>query len=101
VAADRTTGLAWAGGWVGEGVAASNLGGRILTDLVRGEETDLTRLPFVNRPSPRPWEPEPLRMVASHAVYWTIDQADRQEARTGRPSRLYDLAKLVSGREAE
>jgi glycine/D-amino acid oxidase-like deaminating enzyme len=101
VAAEQATGLAWAGGWVGEGVAASNLGGRILADLVRGLDTDLTRLPFVNRPAPRSWEPEPLRMAGSHAVYWTIDQADRQEARTGRRSRLYDLAKLVSGREAE
>ena len=58
-------------------------------------------LPMVNRPAPRKWEPEPLRLLASHGVYWVIDQADRQEAETGRASRLYDLAKLVSGREAE
>ena len=55
-AADPATGLAWAGGWVGEGVAAANLGGRILTDLLRGEQTDLTALPWVNRPDPRRWE---------------------------------------------
>jgi glycine/D-amino acid oxidase-like deaminating enzyme len=101
VAFDPATGIGWAGGWVGEGVAAANLGGRILCDLVRGESSDLTRLPMVNRPAPRKWEPEPLRLLASHGVYWVIDQADRQEAETGRASRLYDVAKLVSGREAE
>jgi glycine/D-amino acid oxidase-like deaminating enzyme len=101
VASDEASGIAWAGGWVGEGVAAANLGGRILRDLVRGEQSDLTRLPMVNRAAPRAWEPEPLRLVGSHGVYWLIDQADRQEQRTGRPSRLYDVAKLISGREAE
>jgi glycine/D-amino acid oxidase-like deaminating enzyme len=101
VSADRATGLAWAGGWVGEGVAAANLGGRILTDLIRGEHTELTALPWVNRPDPRRWEPEPLRFIGTHGVYWLVDQADRIEERTGRKARLYDLAKLVSGRESE
>ncbi len=101
VAADPATGLAAAGGWVGEGVAAANLGGRILTDLIRGERTDLTALPWVNRPEPRRWEPEPLRFVGAHGVYWLIDLADRREGRTGAKARLYDLAKLVSGRESE
>jgi glycine/D-amino acid oxidase-like deaminating enzyme len=101
VAADPSTGLAWAGGWVGEGVAAANFGGRILTDLLRGERTDITRLPWVNRPDPRLWEPEPLRFIGTHGVYWLIDRADRREERTGSRARLYDLAKLVSGRESE
>lgn len=101
VAADPATGLAWAGAWVGEGVAAANLGGRILTDLIRGERSDLTVLPWVNRPDPRKWEPEPLRSIGTHGVYWLIDQADRREERTGKKARLYDLAKLISGRESE
>src|SRR6185503_8577101 len=62
IASDEATGIAWAGGWVGEGVAAANLGGRILSDLVRGEQSDLTRLPMVHRPAPRAWEPEPFRL---------------------------------------
>ena len=33
---DRSTGLAWAGGYVGEGVAAANLAGRTLADLITG-----------------------------------------------------------------
>jgi glycine/D-amino acid oxidase-like deaminating enzyme len=101
VSADRATCLAWAGGWVGEGVAAANLAGRILTDLIRGERTGLTDLEWVNRPDPRRWEPEPLRFIGAHGVYWLVDRADRIEERTGRKARLYDLAKLVSGRESE
>src|SRR5690606_4347082 len=37
VGMDRATGLAWAGGYVGDGVATSNLAGRTLADLIRGE----------------------------------------------------------------
>ena len=33
---DRHTGLAWAGGYVGDGVGTSNLGGRTLADLITG-----------------------------------------------------------------
>ena len=39
VAAEPSSGLAWAGGYVGEGVAASNLAGRTLRDLLLGEDT--------------------------------------------------------------
>ncbi len=37
VVADPGSGLAWAGGYVGEGVAAANLAGRMLRDLMLGE----------------------------------------------------------------
>ena len=36
---DPSTGLGWAGGYVGDGVAASNLAGRTLADLVTGRHT--------------------------------------------------------------
>jgi glycine/D-amino acid oxidase-like deaminating enzyme len=55
-------GLAWAGGYVGDGVAASNLAGRTLTDLILGHQTDRTALPWVNHRSRR-WEPEPARWL--------------------------------------
>ncbi|GAA4602098.1 glycine/D-amino acid oxidase-like deaminating enzyme [Actinoplanes octamycinicus] len=55
-------GVAWAGGYVGDGVAATNLAGRTLTDLILGRESDLTRLPWVGHRSRR-WEPEPLRWL--------------------------------------
>jgi glycine/D-amino acid oxidase-like deaminating enzyme len=83
---DRTTGLAWAGGYVGDGVATSNLAGRTLADLITGRESDLTRLPWVNHRSPR-WEPEPLRWLGVNAGLWTMKLADRSEARNGRPSK--------------
>jgi glycine/D-amino acid oxidase-like deaminating enzyme len=64
---DRASGLAWAGGYSGQGVAAANAAGRGLADLIRGEDTDLTRLPWVGHRSRR-WEPEPLRWLEVHAV---------------------------------
>lgn len=49
VGLDPTTGIGWAGGYVGVGVSTSNLAGRTLADLARGKKTDLTALPWVNR----------------------------------------------------
>ncbi len=96
--ADPRTGLARAGGYVGEGVAAANLAGRTLRDLLLGERSELTRLPWVGR-SPRRWEPEPLRWAEIQAVYALYRRADATERRTGRPSRLGSLVDLLSGRE--
>jgi glycine/D-amino acid oxidase-like deaminating enzyme len=62
VGLDRSSGLGWAGGYVGEGVAASNLAARTLADLVLGRDSELTTLPLVGPPFP-PWEPEPLRWL--------------------------------------
>ncbi|GIJ77940.1 Glycine/D-amino acid oxidase [Micromonospora phaseoli] len=83
---DRASGLAWAGGYVGDGVGTSNLAGRTLADLIRGEHTELTGLPWVNHRSPR-WEPEPLRWLAVNAGLRVMLSADEVESRTGRPSR--------------
>jgi len=97
IGADPATGLAHAGGYVGEGVAASNLAGRTLRDLILGEPTELTRLPWVGR-SPRSWEPEPLRWTSVHGIYALYRAADLVERRTGRPSRLAHLVDVASGR---
>ncbi|SBT52160.1 NAD(P)/FAD-dependent oxidoreductase [Micromonospora auratinigra] len=86
VGLDRRSGLAWAGGYVGDGVGTSNLAGRTLADLIRGAESELTALPWVNHRSPR-WEPEPLRWLAVNAGLRLMFSADEAEARTGRPSR--------------
>jgi glycine/D-amino acid oxidase-like deaminating enzyme len=83
---DRTTGTAWAGGYVGDGVAASQLAGRTLADLVLGADTARTRLPWVRRRTAR-WEPEPLRWLGVNGVTALMARADRTEERTGRPSR--------------
>jgi glycine/D-amino acid oxidase-like deaminating enzyme len=98
VDADPDSGLAWAGGYVGEGVAAANLAGRTLRDLILGEPSALTALPWVGR-RPRRWEPEPLRWSAIRGVYSLYRAADRIERRTGRPSRLGRIVDALSGRE--
>lgn len=86
VGLDPATGLAWAGGYVGDGVATSHLAGRTLADLVLGRASGLTRLPWVRRRTKK-WEPEPFRYVGINAVTALMTRADRTEARTGRPSR--------------
>lgn len=87
VGLDRGTGLAWAGGYVGDGVATTNLAGRTLRDLVLGRDTDLTALPWVGHRSPR-WEPEPLRWLGINAGLRATTAADVEERWTGRPSLL-------------
>ncbi|HZB51565.1 MAG TPA: FAD-dependent oxidoreductase [Mycobacteriales bacterium] len=86
VGLDRGTGLAWAGGYAGDGVGTANLAGRTLADLVLRRDTALTRLPWVGHRSRR-WEPEPLRWVGATAVRRLAASADAAEARTGRPAR--------------
>jgi glycine/D-amino acid oxidase-like deaminating enzyme len=85
-----------AGGYVGDGVAAANLAGRTLADLVLGRSTALTALPWVGHRSPR-WEPEPLRWLGVNAGLRLARLADRDEARTGRPSRLAPLLDRLTG----
>ena len=87
VGLDRSTGLAWAGGYVGDGVSTTNLAGRTLRDLVLGHRTELTSLPWVQHRSRR-WEPEPLRWLGINAGLRAMALADREERLTGRPSRI-------------
>ncbi len=97
---DPATGMGWAGGYVGHGVATTNLAGRTLRELVLGRDTELTSLPWVQR-RVRAWEPEPLRWLGVHALYAAYRAADRQESRTGAGSRTAALARLadiVAGR---
>ena len=93
---DPTTGVAWAGGYVGDGVATTNLAGRTLTDLILERSSDLTTLPWVNHRS-RNWEPEPLRWVGMNLGFRLAAAADRTENRTGRPSRRGRLVGRLTG----
>ncbi|OKI63027.1 NAD(P)/FAD-dependent oxidoreductase [Streptomyces sp. MJM1172] len=99
VTLDATTGLGWAGGYVGSGVATSNLAARTLRDLVLGERTDLTTLPWVNH-RVRRWEPEPFRWLGVQALYAAYREADRHETATHTPTTtpLARLADRISGR---
>jgi glycine/D-amino acid oxidase-like deaminating enzyme len=89
---DRSTGLATAGGYVGDGVATTNLAGRTLaasiTESDDDEDRELLRLPWVGHRSRR-WEPEPLRWIGVNAGRWAASRADAVEERTGHPSRLW------------
>jgi glycine/D-amino acid oxidase-like deaminating enzyme len=97
VRADPATGLAFAGGYVGEGVAAANLAGRTLRDLILSRTTELTTLPWVGHRSPA-WEPEPLRWLGVNAGLRAMTLADAEEAVTGRPSLVARaMAPLLGG----
>lgn len=99
VGLDRTTGLAWAGGYVGTGVTTTNLAGRTLADLILGRtDSDLISLPWVDH-RVRPWEPEPLRWLATRGLYAAYALADRRELR-GRPtsSPIARIADTIAGR---
>jgi glycine/D-amino acid oxidase-like deaminating enzyme len=84
---DRSTGAGYAAGYVGDGVALSNLAGRTLADLVTARDTARTRLPWVHHRSRR-WEPEPLRWLGVNAGLQLAKLADREEQLTGRPALL-------------
>jgi glycine/D-amino acid oxidase-like deaminating enzyme len=84
---DPRTGLGHAGGYVGDGVASTNLAGRILADLVVERQTDLTRLAWVGHRSRR-WEPEPLRWLGVTAVRRSADLADASSGRLAPLARL-------------
>ncbi|MEU8717133.1 FAD-dependent oxidoreductase [Streptomyces sp. NPDC048663] len=104
VTLDRSTGLGWAGGYVGSGVATTNLAGRTLRDLVQLDSgqagrTDLTELPWVDH-KVRKWEPEPFRWLGVQAMYTTYRTADQRERHhpSTDSSRLARLADRVAGR---
>ncbi|MFI5810087.1 NAD(P)/FAD-dependent oxidoreductase [Streptomyces sp. NPDC051643] len=104
VTLDRATGLGWAGGYVGSGVATTNLAARTLRDLVRLDSgqagpTGLTGLPWVGH-KVRKWEPEPFRWIGVHGMYATYRTADRRElaTRSAESSRLARMADRVTGR---
>jgi glycine/D-amino acid oxidase-like deaminating enzyme len=86
VGVDRRRGLAWAGGYVGDGVATTNLAGRTLAQLITGQESELTRLPWVGHRT-RSWEPEPLRWLGVNGGRLLMTSADRAEDRTGKPAK--------------
>ena len=102
VSYDPASGLGWAGGYTGQGVAAANLAGRTLADLALGITTSLTALPWVGHRS-RQWEPEPARWAGVHGLYALYRLADRLEAAADSPPRvaageaLARVGDLVSG----
>jgi glycine/D-amino acid oxidase-like deaminating enzyme len=84
---DPAAGHGVLGGYVGEGVAASNLAGRTMAELVAGLDTERTSLPWVGVRSRR-WEIEPFRWLGIRGSRWILGAADERERRTGREAKL-------------
>jgi len=78
---DRASGIAVAGGYVGDGVSTTNVAGRTLADLITCCDSDLTHLPWVDHRSPR-WEREPWRWLGANAGRIAAGRADAAEARS-------------------
>ena len=96
---DQKTGLGWAGGYTGQGVAATNLAGRTLADLIQNKKSELTSMPWIDRKA-RKWEIEPFRWLGVQTIYAAYRKADKIES--GRESdeeaRVARIAALISGR---
>ena len=97
VGLDPDTGIGWAGGYGDDGVAAANLAGRTLADLITEADSPLVRLPWVGHRSPR-WAPEPLRWAQVSAARWAMRVADETERRTRRPNRRTAATGRLPGR---
>ena len=74
-------------GYTGNGVAPSNLAGRVLADLVIGADSDEVRLPLVN-PRIRTFPPQPFRSLGAALVRRAIIAKDTAEERGRRPNPL-------------
>lgn len=94
---DPATGLARASGYVGQGVAAANLAGRTLSDLILERPSPLLDFPWVGHRSPS-WEPEPLRWIGVNLGRKLTESIDAAEDRGGTPRlRRWLLGRLPVG----
>ena len=96
VGLDPKTGMGWAGGYVGDGVAITNLAGRTLADLITQRKTDLVSLPWVNHQS-RNWEPEPLRYIAANSSLKLLRIAEQNEETGTKTSRAGSIVDWLTG----
>ncbi|WP_433338139.1 NAD(P)/FAD-dependent oxidoreductase [Spirillospora sp. CA-294931] len=81
---DHRTGLGHAGGFAGHGLAAANLAGRTLRDLLLRRDTELAALPWTDGPDRR-WELEPLRWLGVRSVRGLLRAADAREDASSSP----------------
>ena len=74
--------LFYALGYTGNGVAPSHLAGRVLADLIIGDDTDATRLPMVD-PKLKLFPPDPIRTLGAALIRRALI-ADEDAAELGR-----------------
>ncbi|WP_176046665.1 FAD-dependent oxidoreductase [Burkholderia sp. BCC1644] len=96
VSMDERSRIAWAGNYVGDGVATSNLAGRVLRNLILDIDEPVNRLPFVNHRSPA-WEREPLRWLGINSGLMAAGFSDFEEKLTRQPSRTARLLEKLTG----
>ncbi|VVN79535.1 Gamma-glutamylputrescine oxidoreductase [Pseudomonas fluorescens] len=98
---DHKTGIALSGGYGGEGVGATNLGGRTLADLILGRDTALIHQPWVIRDrgldALKPWEPEPCRWLGYNAIIRSFVHEDQVLANPNTAPWRRKLATGVAG----
>ncbi|MFY1667997.1 NAD(P)/FAD-dependent oxidoreductase [Pseudomonas sp. Pseu.R1] len=86
---DRVNGIALSGGYGGEGVGASNLGGRTLADLILERDSPLVHQPWVIREGGlnrlKAWEPEPCRWLGYNAIIRSFVSEDQTLANPATP----------------
>ncbi len=89
--------MAWAGQYTGDGVAMSNLSGRILRNLILDIKDDpINTLPFINNPT-KLWMPEPLRWIGVNLGLTAMGLGDKEENITQRPSKTVSLLEKLTG----
>ncbi len=93
---DAASGIALSCGYTGEGVAASNLGGRVLSDLITNTRSELMELPMTRHRS-RSWEPEPLRLIATRFAQRGAMRIDARAAASGRAPSGKSLTERLIG----
>ena len=79
---NRASGIATARGYTGQGVATTNLSGRVLADLILGKKTEICTLPTVGHRSPD-WEPEPFRYAGIRFIQQQYFKIDERAEQTG------------------
>jgi glycine/D-amino acid oxidase-like deaminating enzyme len=98
---DRASGIALSGGYGGEGVGASNLGGRTLADLILQRDTERVHQPWViaqgGLDALRAWEPEPCRWLGYNAIIRSFVHEDQTLANPATAPWRRKLASGVAG----
>lgn len=98
---DRVQGVALAGGYGGEGVGASHLGGRTLADLILQRDTLEVKQPWVltegGLGALKAWEPEPCRWLGYNAVICSFVYEDKTLANPHSPPWRRQFAQRVAG----
>ncbi|MFM1986730.1 MAG: hypothetical protein RIS18_947 [Actinomycetota bacterium] len=96
VVLDEKTGIASAGGYVGDGVGTSNLAGRTLTDLILKNHSELISMPWVNHKSKK-WEIEPFRWIGVNGTLQLAKIADFVEQKFKKKTFITSLLNKLKG----